>query len=118
MEVEKEKNNVEIVGDKEFVKIKDRGEGINKIYYSLKVLAKHKLIKLEDDSLARTIDERVDIKKIFGSHVPDIDTALGWYQEKDCEAVFPKLYEAMVKCGIKAEKEIKQMAKIDGKILK
>lgn len=114
---EKEKEKINLVGNDEFVKIKSRGDGIEKIYYALKVLAKHKLIELKHNSWACTIDNRVKIEEIFGNYVPDIDTALGWYMEDSCEYVFPRLFDAMVKCGLEAEKEIKEMAKIDGKTL-
>jgi hypothetical protein len=112
-----EKEKINLVENDEFVKIKSRGDGIEKIYYALKVLAKHKLIELKNNSWACTIDNRVNINKIFGKYVPDIDTALVWYTEKDCEIVFPRLFDAMTKCGLEAEKEIKEMAKIDGKEL-
>ena len=46
----KEKEKINLVGNDEFVKIKDRGDGIEKIYYALKVLAKHKLIELKHNS--------------------------------------------------------------------
>lgn len=115
--LKEEKDKIKLVGDKKFVQIKDRGDGIEKIFYALKVLAKHKLIELVHNSWAETIDKRVDIEKIFGNYVPDIDTALGWYKKEDCETVFPKLFAAMVNCGLEAEKEIKVMAKIDGKTL-
>lgn len=115
--IDEEKNEIKLVGNKEFVKIQGRGDGINKIYYALKVLNKHKLIELKHNSWPKTIDERVNIKEIYGHYIPDIDTALGWYQEKECKYVFPRLFEAMVNCGLEAEKEIKEMAKIDGKEL-
>lgn len=115
--LKEEKDKIKLVGDNKFVKIKNRDNGIEKIFYALKVLAKHKLIELVHNSWAKTIDERVNIKEIFGNHVPAINTALGWYKKEDCETVFPKLYNAMINCGLEAEKEIKIMAKLDGKTL-
>ena len=81
---------------KDFDKAKNRGDGIEKIYVLLKVLANDKLIELVHGSWARTINEKVNIKEIFDSYVPDIDTALGWYQQEDCGKVLPKLYKAAV----------------------
>ena len=81
---------------KDFDKAKSKGDGIEKIYVLLKVLANEKLIELVDGSYAITINEKVDIKEIFGSNIPDIDTSLGWYQKKDCEKVLPKLSKAAI----------------------
>lgn len=74
-----------------------KGDGIEKICTLLFVLRNHGLIGFKYDSLAYTTCKEVNVQRIFGDLMPDIDTAICWFSTDNSNAVLPKLYKAAKK---------------------